>query len=250
MELYTNYRIINKADNSVLFINTNIGCFSEFTTNYVNKLDTSEFIEGRKMEVFLPVKMAQIREEIIKFWVDGLTKIGFPITLGIVELKGPVELEYSKHTKEGKNYLFTLDYDDYTSKAHIKMALHLLRYCYEKTMPIIATATYQYLKKYPEHCFWEAFQYICGTNNESIQGHHNFCPGAVKNIQPTSYLQEQFKKWTVEKYNDCEMYAVAEKLNLQKNGYAMVSYKYVIESTNVEEYKKQVNKLKEQHGIK
>lgn len=246
MAYNTNYRGINTASGKVLFCNTNSACFAQFTTNYPSL--ESIFSSGRTMEVFAQVSTIQVSVDVVDRWINDLNTLGFPIDLEIIKIK---DIEnYPKRLKKNlDHYRFSLDFSKYSSKAHVKLALYLIRYIYEERLYTVIEKLYELKDKSPDDCIWELFQFACTIGgHDAVSGHYVFSSYMISEpISLTTLKDRHIQIWANTSYRDTELMTLVKDLT-GPNGlgktYSPIMYPH-IRTMNLTEYKEFIKEIKD-----
>lgn len=213
----TNYRILDK-DNKVLFRNNNTSCFAEFTYSTFNdKIQGYITNSNRKMEIFACIKDVPSSKELINFWIKELNKWGLSVNSGEVDITKNNRAEYPSKCIAAPNYVWTIDFNKYTSKAQVKFACHLVRYLFEMEH-------YQYIEKIKELkdknkslSSFKLFQYISSIFRPTSYGHIVLYSGNIYNLSPLSELYKLYDIWKDQKYTNEEMLSFTIILTIQTN---------------------------------
>lgn len=222
MNYNTKYSVLDKETNKEVFQNWNTSCFVEFTNASFDD-DKKGYKAGRKVEVYLNTKNeanyspdVESYSHLMEWWPEQLTKAGFPVTM---EIRKDFERKYTGENKpsiypnnepryiikKGDYYIFTLDCDDYDSKAKLKMALYMIRYLYEYNQWEVLKAAYDYCQKQKKAPGFDVFFFM--MNFIHYNGHTLALPHPQYVITSPSKIRmkELFNKWVNTKYDNNEL---------------------------------------------
>jgi len=217
----TNYKIFNTSDKTTVFSNRSTACFAEWSS--VPSDDKAKgFKKEWSMEVYSTLSDMNLKDySLVKYWMEILNDLGLKATYEKVDLKKyvgelPIGLD-----KTDKAWMWTFHFADYTSKAQLRFALHLMRYLYEVDMWKAIEETKKLSKEYPNIHPFELFQYAqmwtCGYLGG---GHILWSSRSFKRFVTKSDLETYYKKWAIEKENYNEVHGMLAK-------YSLYTYKYV-----------------------
>lgn len=120
---YTEYKIFHEGKE--VFLNTNSACYSSITGtdnwNKYIKTGTDGYIQ-----IYFPKHDINIPHVMVLWWIKSLREMGLPIHMTIGKV------DYLKEVKEDY-YIWTLNFNDYTSNRILKVAIYFLRYIYEES---------------------------------------------------------------------------------------------------------------------
>lgn len=221
----TCYSIYNSQDNSLSAHCHHKSCFSSFTSNYNN--GPWVFNKDTYMEVYYSVEQLEI-ENTSKWWIKCLNELGLKITETIKTRKDYKSLPPSFHIKNDQNfYVWKIDFKDYVNKAHVKIALYLLRefFGYGDSSHVYNSMLLQ--KKYPKELTkFNAFIFYTYANGGN-RDHQLFSPGMLKHLFTNRRLKEILKN-----FQDSD--------NVNNNMMKMINIKpsYFEVNSDLKEYKK------------
>lgn len=237
----TNYRVIDK-NGRVVFFNSSTSCFSEFNSS---ANPTLEYKKGNKMEIFYPLETMGDRSEINAWWLAQLLKWGMKFQYEVRNIDFVLDDQYSKSMHSYSNVktaygVWTLEYDDFNSKAHIKLALHLMRYVYEENMFVILLHMKKVMEENPNEEAWSMFQYASSTCKEQTGGGHlMFYAGSALNLKPDQTLFDIIERYKTAEYSQssvswlsnlclCPSSRCTYQVNIQLRTATLEKYKQII----------------------
>jgi len=269
MNYCTRYSIFSKETKQAVFENTNTACFAQFTNiDFPKNFPNCDFHPDRYLEVYLAVKNYTLYTpyteqitELIYWWTKVLNDNLFPVTLSkrIFERKpkftNDVYANAPAHMTKQEYYVWTFDFAEYSSKAHLKFALYFLRYIYEYTQYKIIEAAYKYCNKYPEANPLEVFGFMTMFDHDASIGHTitytgNFVDYSIERIQE---ILDDFVK---RKYDNTELQILQSKLRVKdpKKIYKLYEFEKLPDSltkdTSWNKYKEIVDKFSGKDIIK
>lgn len=181
MSYCTRYSIFDKKTGEE-WKNCNSSCFAEFTSQYFDKKYDFDKNSERYIEVYVQNNNKckgipndiESKEYLINWWTEELIKAGFPMKLELKKIERQSKITYNSIIimPLDNYYIWTLNFNEYENKAHIKFALYFLRYLYEENENIILDKSYEYQKLYPEATGFELFQFM--HMFYSVLGHNFF----------------------------------------------------------------------------
>lgn len=204
MSYNTQWRIVK--DNKPIFVYNGGACFGSFTSGYSTSI-ANTFDSDRKMEIFLSKKYTKCTDEEIRFWIDGLKRIGLKVTISEQDFSDGKfnERDYPNIFKSEPHYIFTVDFKDYSSKAQVNFVCHLLRYTWEYNQFEIVRRCFEYYKTDNKNNFFNIFLFIILTG-PMYQGHScGFGKGYLYKMFTLKEIKDIYIEWSKAKYTNNEL---------------------------------------------
>lgn len=231
----TKYRIIDNNTNKLIFKNTSTACFQEFNFASDKKDKEIGFYKDRTLEIFFPKNLNTLSDQIIIKWLRFIKSIGLKNKLYTFNYIEKTE-NYPESLKTNGIYnVVSLNFNNYTSKIQLKLALHLVRYLYEENLYKVIEAVYE--NKTNFQSIFELFQLKSFLIN--VTGHKVIYTGVAYEIISKLELLEIYDKWMIIK-TDNHLYGNSINIffnnQLKNKGYL---HKFDITlNTKLSEYKK------------
>lgn len=198
MSYNTNYDIIEKDTEKVLFSNSNNSCFAQLSYSSMT-IPKDSLIRVYHAS---SVVRQELTDEMIFWWLTTLSSIGLPLTherkeFGRRTAPTPMNSTSCVNLPTQEYDIWTLDTSEYDSKGKIMLALHMVRHMYEYNMPAMIKEAYNVHQKNPdEHpytCFIYASMYTSSTG-----GHVTFYSGTYRPRYNKDQVDQLFKDFTKE----------------------------------------------------
>lgn len=224
------YRIINKKTGSLIFTNSNTSCFAELHSNGSD----IKFNSSYSIQVYRNKEKILLSDEDFKKYIELLNDNGFKVSYKEVGKKDEID-NYPHPSFLGEvNIEYTLDFSDYKTKQHLKLALHLIRFTFEVKSHELIEDSLEYIKNNPECSILEAIRIVQGYSNKHYNTGHTIFTNGI----PTSPItKELFEECFFEKeYSNDELYYLVKSITIPKKVELSVknSYKEHLKYFNIE----------------